>query len=67
MHAAGAKPANAARLTIYTTQIERFSEINQVYAELFADSDPPARAAVGVAGLPKGAVIEVDAIVPLSG
>jgi 2-iminobutanoate/2-iminopropanoate deaminase len=54
--------ARALRLTVYTTQLEAFAEINEAYAVFFAD-DPPARAAIGVAALPKGARVEVDAIV----
>ena len=52
----------ALRLTIYTTKLEDFAEINDAYAEFFAD-EPPARAAVGVAALPKGALVEIDAMV----
>jgi len=62
--AAGTKLGQAARLTIYTTQLEKFAEINEAYAGFFP-SDPPARAAVGVAALPKGALVEIDAIVAL--
>jgi 2-iminobutanoate/2-iminopropanoate deaminase len=53
------------RLTIYTTQMEAFAEINDAYAEHFA-GDPPARVAIGVAALPKGAKVEIDAIVALT-
>ena len=60
--AAGTTLARALRLTVYTTQLEAFAEINEAYAVFFPD-DPPARAAVGVAALPKGARVEVDAIV----
>ena len=59
---AGTSLARALRLTIYTTELERFAEINEAYAEFF-EGAPPARAAVGVAALPKGAVVEIDAIV----
>lgn len=62
--AAGTSLAAAVRLTIYTTELERFAEINDAYAAFFA-SDPPARAAVGVAALPKGARVEIDAVVAL--
>ncbi len=62
--AAGTKLQNAVRLTIYTTQLDKFADINEAYAEFFPD-DPPARAAVGVAALPKGALVEIDAIVAL--
>lgn len=60
--AAGTSLARALRLTIYTTRLEDFAAINEAYAEWF-DDDPPARAAVGVAALPKGVLVEVDAII----
>ena len=41
-----------------------FAEVNEVYGEFF-EADPPARVAIGVAALPKGAQVEVDAIVAL--
>ena len=62
--AAGTKLGQAVRLTIYTTQLDKFAEINEAYAGFFPN-DPPARAAVGVAALPKGALVEIDAIVAL--
>ena len=62
---AGTSLARAVRLTIYTTELGEFGAINDVYAEFFADEAPPARAAVGVAELPKGALVEIDAIVAL--
>jgi 2-iminobutanoate/2-iminopropanoate deaminase len=62
--AAGASLQRAVRLTIYTTDLGAFAEINEVYATFFA-SEPPARAAVGVAALPKGALVEIDAVVAL--
>jgi 2-iminobutanoate/2-iminopropanoate deaminase len=62
--AAGTSLARAIRLTIYTTDLGAFAEINDVYATFF-DAEPPARAAVGVAALPKGALVEIDAIVAL--
>ncbi len=61
---AGTSLARAVRLTIFTTQLDQFAEINEAYAEFF-DEDPPARAAVGVAALPKGALVEMDAVVLL--
>jgi 2-iminobutanoate/2-iminopropanoate deaminase len=60
--AAGADLSRALRLTVYTTELDRFAEINEAYAEFF-DADPPARAAIGVAALPKGVRVEIDAIV----
>jgi 2-iminobutanoate/2-iminopropanoate deaminase len=62
--AAGTTLQNAVRLTIYTTELGAFAEINDVYGSFFGDA-PPARAAVGVAALPKGALVEIDAIVAL--
>ena len=64
-HAAGTELARALRLTIYTTELERFAEINEAYGAYF-EEDPPARAAVGVAALPKGARVEIDAVVALA-
>lgn len=62
--AAGTTLASALRLTVYTTDLGGFAEINDAYAEFF-ESDPPARAAVEVAALPKGARVEIDAIVAI--
>jgi 2-iminobutanoate/2-iminopropanoate deaminase len=61
-HAGGTTIERALRLTIYTTELEAFAEINDAYAAFFPE-DPPARAAIGVAALPKGARVEIDAIV----
>ena len=62
--AAGASLADAVRVTVYLTDIAAFAAVNDVYAEFF-QADPPARVAIGVAALPKGAQVEVDAIVAL--
>jgi 2-iminobutanoate/2-iminopropanoate deaminase len=63
--AAGGSLADAVRLTVYMTDLGAFAEVNEVYAGFFADGPPPARAAVGVVALPKGAQVEIDAIVAL--
>jgi len=62
--AAGTTLQRAVRLTIYMTDLAAFAEVNEVYASFFVD-DPPARVTVGVAQLPKGAQVEIDAIVAL--
>jgi 2-iminobutanoate/2-iminopropanoate deaminase len=62
--AAGTTLERAVRLTIYMTDLAGFGEVNEVYASFFAD-DPPARVTVGVAQLPKGAQVEIDAVVAL--
>lgn len=62
--AAGGDLSQALRVSVYTTRLEEFPAINEAYAEFFGDP-PPARVTIGVAALPKGAEVEVDAIVPL--
>jgi 2-iminobutanoate/2-iminopropanoate deaminase len=63
--AAGGSLANAVRCTVYLTDMNDFARVNEVYGEFFADDDPPARVAVAAAALPKGADVEIDAIVAL--
>jgi 2-iminobutanoate/2-iminopropanoate deaminase len=63
--AAGASLSQAVRCTVYLTDMGDFARVNDVYAEFFGEGDPPARVAIAVAGLPKGADIEIDAIVAL--
>jgi 2-iminobutanoate/2-iminopropanoate deaminase len=62
--AAGASLQDAARLTVYLTDMNDFQRVNEAYAEFF-EGDPPARVAVQVAALPRGADVEIDAIVAL--
>ncbi len=49
------------RTTIFMTDLANFGVVNEIYAEYF-DGVPPARATVGVSQLPKGALVEIDAI-----
>jgi 2-iminobutanoate/2-iminopropanoate deaminase len=63
--AAGASLTEAVRCTVYLTDMGDFARVNEVYGSFFEDADPPARVTVGVAALPKGADVEVDAIVAL--
>jgi 2-iminobutanoate/2-iminopropanoate deaminase len=65
-NAAGATLGDAVRLTVYTTEMASFGAINEVY-ESFFESDPPARVAIGVAALPRGAKVEIDAVVAIPG
>jgi 2-iminobutanoate/2-iminopropanoate deaminase len=62
--AAGASLGNAVRCGIFVTDMSTFAEVNAAYAEFFPDA-PPARSTVGVAALPVGAQVEIDAIVAL--
>lgn len=64
--AAGTHIADALRLTIYTTKLDQFPEINAAYETWFED-DPPARVTVGVAALPRGVAVEVEALLPVAG
>jgi 2-iminobutanoate/2-iminopropanoate deaminase len=62
--AAGASLADAVRLTVYLIDMGAFDEVNEVY-ETYFEADPPARVALAVAGLPKGALVEIDAVIAL--
>jgi 2-iminobutanoate/2-iminopropanoate deaminase len=62
--AGGATLADAARITVYLTDIATWGEVNEVY-ETFFPADPPARVAFAVAALPKGADVEIDAVIAL--
>jgi 2-iminobutanoate/2-iminopropanoate deaminase len=62
--AAGASLQDAVRCAIYVTDLGQFGEVNEAYGAFFP-SDPPARTTIGVAALPLGAQVEIDAIVAL--
>lgn len=62
--AAGGSLADVAKLNVFLTDLSHFPMVNQVMAEYF--SEPyPARAAIGVASLPKDAGVEMDAVLEL--
>lgn len=63
--AAGASLARAVRMTVYMTDLASFAEVNEVYGSFFVEQ-PPARVAIGVAALPRGAQVEIDAVVALA-
>ncbi len=65
-HAAGATLGDAVKVTIYMTDMSAFAAVNEVYASFF-ESSPPARVAIGVSALPRGAQVEMDAVVALGG
>lgn len=61
LESAGSDLSAVVKTTVYMTNLEEFSVMNQVYAEYF--SDPyPARSCVEVKALPKGALVEIDVI-----
>lgn len=64
IEAAGGAFANVVKLTIYVTDMGNFAKINEIMATFFAEPYP-ARAVVGVASLPKNALVEMDAILVL--
>jgi 2-iminobutanoate/2-iminopropanoate deaminase len=61
LEASGAGFAQAVRATIYLTNMEDFPRVNEVYGSYFP-ADPPARATVQVAALPRGASVEMDLV-----
>ena len=62
--AGGGSFADIVRLTVYLTDLAHFGTVNAVMAEYFAEPYP-ARAAIGVAALPRGALVEMDAVLVL--
>ncbi len=66
---AGARLGDAVRVTLYLTDLPGdWSAVNEAYGEFFTEhsgDQPPARVAIGVAALPRGARVEVDAVVAL--
>jgi reactive intermediate/imine deaminase len=63
--AAGGNLSQVVKLTIFLTDLDNFATVNRVMEDYF-DAPYPARAAVGVASLPKGADVEADAILALN-
>ncbi len=61
LRAAGLGPADVVKVTIFMTDLAHFTRVNAVY-EGFVGAHRPARSTVGVAALPLGALIEVEAI-----
>lgn len=63
--AAGGSLADVVKLNIFLTDLGNFAKVNEIMAQYF--SEPyPARAAVGVASLPRAALVEADAVLVLS-
>jgi 2-iminobutanoate/2-iminopropanoate deaminase len=66
LEAAGSGCEHALKCTIYLSDMGDFAAVNEVYAKYFP-KDPPARATVGVASLPKGALVEIDCVAVVPG
>ena len=63
--AAGGSLADVAKLNVFLTDLGHFAIVNEVMAEYFTPPYP-ARAAVGVAALPRGSQVEMDAVMELA-
>lgn len=61
LDAAGSTMADVVKTTIFVADIGDFAAVNAIYATFMPDP-PPARSTVGVGGLPKGALVEIEAI-----
>ena len=61
LRAAGASLDDVVKVTAFLLDMDDFPEFNEAYGEFFGD-EPPARATVAVAGLPKGAQVEVECV-----
>lgn len=62
--AAGGSMADIVKLNVFLTDLSHFALVNTIMAEYFTEPYP-ARAAVGVASLPKGALVEADGVMEL--
>jgi reactive intermediate/imine deaminase len=62
--AAGGSLAQVAKLNVFLTDLGNFARVNEIMARYF-QAPYPARAAIGVASLPRGAAVEMDAILAL--
>jgi reactive intermediate/imine deaminase len=61
LEAAGASMESALKLTVFLDDIDDFEEMNEVYGSFF-EAAPPARSAIEVGSLPKGAGVEIEAV-----
>ena len=66
LEAAGCTFADVVKTTVFLVDIGDFRVLNDVYAGFFGDT-PPARSTFAVAGLPKGALVEIEAVARRSG
>ncbi|MDD2662789.1 MAG: RidA family protein [Dechloromonas sp.] len=64
--AAGGSLADVVKLNVFLTDLGNFARVNETMARYFAEPFP-ARAAVGVSALPRGALVEADAVMHLGG
>ena len=65
LEAADSGPNYVVKTTVFLTDMANFAAMNAVYSEFFPDN-PPARSTVAVAALPKGALVEIEAVALLA-
>jgi 2-iminobutanoate/2-iminopropanoate deaminase len=61
LEAAGAGPEHVVKTTIFLQDLGDFAAVNELYGRLFTEA-PPARSTVQAAGLPRGALVEIEAV-----
>ena len=61
---AGVEPSSVVKTTVFITDMNDFPKVNEIYASYFAEPFP-ARSCVGVASLPKGALVEIEVVASL--
>lgn len=61
LEAAGSSLSKVVKTTVFLKDMNDFAKMNAVYAEFFSEN-PPARSTVAVAGLPKGALVEIEVV-----
>ena len=62
LEAGGCSPDDVVKTTVYLVDMQDFAAVNEVYGRVFGGGTPPARATVAVAGLPRGARVEIDCV-----
>lgn len=65
LQAGGSSLANVLKTTVFLQDMNDFTKMNSIYAEFFGEN-PPARSTVQVAALPKGALVEIEAVALIS-
>jgi 2-iminobutanoate/2-iminopropanoate deaminase len=65
LEAAGSNLALVVKTTVFLKDMNDFAKVNAIYAEFFAEN-PPARSTIAVAGLPKGGLVEIEAVALIS-
>jgi 2-iminobutanoate/2-iminopropanoate deaminase len=67
LDAAGCSPSDVVKTTVFIMDMADFAAMNEVYAGVFGVDSPPARSTVQVAGLPRGARVEIECVAFLGG